>query len=450
MNAKCLQVKLSLLFALIALGSTQAQQSYPRIHQPLPEVEFTITEINPGKTSSTQLKGKPLLLVFFSKGCIGSFTMLGAINEAYKKHKRNMNLVLIGIDQKDGIKMSYERFRDKQKLKLPVAYDSVIYKQFKIRSVPQVIWVDKEGIVQAVTITMDEHDLELFLQGKTFPFIDNSVEGKKNSIPFKWKEPFLVNGNGGNENDFLYRSILTQWRMGMPDHTISSFDRGREPLENLSTLQLIGRGLSEMYRVAYLGRAIPWDAIDTARYGKYKFNPIVLIKDSVQFAETNNTNRYCYSQSIPPDKQTPQNRMRIMQSDLYNYFGYAVTIEKRKVPYLRLITKGDSKKNLTPDTSKGISTGDIITGGAFNNISVQTLIRIIDYTCQLSIKDLPILDETGITGNIDITLNAVMSDLEDIRKALQQNGLDIVQGEKEMQVLVIREGAKEKQHKHIP
>jgi len=50
------------------------------------------------------------------------------------------------------------------------------------------------------------------------------------------------------------------------------------------------------------------------------------------------------------------------------------------------------------------------------------------------------LDETGISGNIDITLDCIMNDLDDLKRGLQVNGLDLVKGEKEMQVVVIQDG----------
>ncbi len=50
-----------------------------------------------------------------------------------------------------------------------------------------------------------------------------------------------------------------------------------------------------------------------------------------------------------------------------------------------------------------------------------------------------VIDDTGIKGNIDIKLDCNLTDYVDIVRALRENGLDLVKGEKEMKVLVIRD-----------
>jgi hypothetical protein len=49
------------------------------------------------------------------------------------------------------------------------------------------------------------------------------------------------------------------------------------------------------------------------------------------------------------------------------------------------------------------------------------------------------LDETGIQGNIDLEMDCIWTDLNDVKKELRKNGLDLVKGEKKLKVLVIRD-----------
>jgi hypothetical protein len=49
------------------------------------------------------------------------------------------------------------------------------------------------------------------------------------------------------------------------------------------------------------------------------------------------------------------------------------------------------------------------------------------------------VDETGIAGNIDLTLNCVFTDFADLKRELQKNGLMLENGKKEMNVIVIRD-----------
>ena len=50
----------------------------------------------------------------------------------------------------------------------------------------------------------------------------------------------------------------------------------------------------------------------------------------------------------------------------------------------------------------------------------------------------PFIDETGITENFDLKLDAVLTDIADIQRGLQKYGLDLEKSEKEMKVIVIR------------
>ena len=48
------------------------------------------------------------------------------------------------------------------------------------------------------------------------------------------------------------------------------------------------------------------------------------------------------------------------------------------------------------------------------------------------------LNETGIQGNIDITMDALLTDRNQVIRELRKNGLDLVKGTRVMKVLVIR------------
>ncbi len=55
------------------------------------------------------------------------------------------------------------------------------------------------------------------------------------------------------------------------------------------------------------------------------------------------------------------------------------------------------------------------------------------------------LDKTGINFNIDLDMNCIWTDFNDIKRELNKNGLDIVRGETEVKVIVIRDGNQEVQ-----
>jgi hypothetical protein len=66
------------------------------------------------------------------------------------------------------------------------------------------------------------------------------------------------------------------------------------------------------------------------------------------------------------------------------------------------------------------------------------LISSISHYNGLVYKDLPLIDETGIRQNINISISAIMTDLEDVKRALQEYGLNIVQKERECKLNCVR------------
>lgn len=51
----------------------------------------------------------------------------------------------------------------------------------------------------------------------------------------------------------------------------------------------------------------------------------------------------------------------------------------------------------------------------------------------------PVIDATGLDWTIDMDFKADMEDFVEMKAALNRNGLDLVPGETEMSVIVVRE-----------
>ena len=76
-------------------------------------------------------------------------------------------------------------------------------------------------------------------------------------------------------------------------------------------------------------------------------------------------------------------------------------------------------------------------GFTARNIPIHFLIRIInDYHV---FKNILFIDETGIAGNIDITLDADLTNPQDIIKGLKKSGLNLIEEKRELKVLVIKD-----------
>ena len=111
-----------------------------------------------------------------------------------------------------------------------------------------------------------------------------------------------------------------------------------------------------------------------------------------------------------------------MQKDLQYYFGYVASLEECILPYWRLIAKPGAADRLRSKSGEARVTGDL--GGM--SIKNSPMIRLVAIICSQFQEDQPFLDETGIEGNIDIQLDAVLTDFNEVKKVLEKNGLDLV------------------------
>lgn len=388
--------------------------------------------------STANANGKPTVLFFISTACTSSFSQLSRIDELYLSHKHDLNMLLIGIDLDDNIREHYQRYKEKYDLHLPIAFDKTVYRQYAIKAVPTVIWIDKFGFIQAITNVFAEKYIDRIIAGEQFEFIDYSREGKERRSTFTGKKLLVSSFIRNGDTTLIQGSWLARWSIEMPTYMPSSIPPN-SPLKGLEYLQVMGRDLSDLYRIAYFGRTYAWEPDDTVAYGHFHFSPRIEIKDRVNFSADYNLglNLFCYSQILPLHKRTPSEMMKVMQRDLKNYFGYRVKIVDRKMPYLALVANDKSRKRLSVRNENTYESTVSLINVNYVNVPVSRLIHLISNNNKLTLVDRPLFDETGIKSNISISLNAIMTDLDDVKAALRRYGLDIVEKRRTMKVIVI-------------
>jgi thiol-disulfide isomerase/thioredoxin len=398
--------------------------------------------------SYTEFKNKWIILDLWGEYCGGCIESFPKINKLQKKFQKDIQFILVTETYKDPrTSMSlFKKLRDKFELSIPVSYDQNFVKRIGPGGLPTMIIINPNGVVVAITYTISESDINGLLNGKTPVFPRTYLLGEqKPSDGYDNNIPWLLNNNGGKEADYIYRSVITKWNPSMPsEYTIVKRNR----------LEAIKMDLVNLYRLAYIGVSF-WGERDTAFYNKYYYPLILEIKDSTFFTPDFKTgkNIFCYSLSFATDIITgnafnpyriadkPRFK-KIMQTDLENCFGFRGFIEMRRVPVYKLVASDVARKKLI--TVGGRQVFEQPNGGKGfigKNITVQELIGKIRGSAEYPYYKMGIIDETGIAGNIDISIDAVYFD--DWLKELRKLGLDLITDEKDMKVLVIRDSEKD-------
>ena len=380
-----------------------------------------------------ELKGKPVILDFFSSGCAYCFSSLPHVNTLRKQFEGKLEIIMVG--KEDGkIQKSYEVYRKKYQLTMPVSFDSALFRQFVPWYVPYLIWIDSSGVISAITSGPDliEMNIKKFIANEPFEYHDASL------TEILRRERFFDSLDRACKADpadttLLFESVLKLSKEGTPPLFPSSITDWCQ-YNSSNKICFVQVYLPRLYMYAYAGSFF-WSPGDSL-YGKFSMKPVLETKDSSAILKLNKYSQptsYVYYVTIPRKKATATFVQQVMQKDLQQYFGYDVRTEERMTPCLKLINKNKNKQLLASKKKNQPSTYSK-SGFSLKNMQVSSLVELLASYLK---NEPPIFDETGIGYNIDIQMSMVESDLEGTRKELNRYGLDLIPGTTIMKVLVI-------------
>lgn len=449
-----MQQLLTTLFAITILcGSVRAQINQPGdlpgepiVGQPCPDFLFTTVDyFNKSSVSLKDFKGKWLVMDYWSKGCSGCIANFPNVSKEQIEFKDKVQFLMVSYaDKANQNRELYDDYHKTLNLAMPCAYDDVdtlksVAARFNVGLLPHAIIVDPNGIVRAVTTKVPKNKLKKLLEGENPMFGVASYANEKEKVGrfvYTRKNPYLVGNNGGNDSLFLFRSLLSKWSTKNPSVTIQDTRNGR--------LEALGVDLMSLYRFAYFGVFKIFSGDSSDLYNTVWAKPVIEVKDSVLFQPDygSGENLFCYSLVVPHNKASEAYMRQTMQKDLEQYFNYTASVEVRKMPYWRLVISDSANIKLkTKGGSSGISAnGRPWRRSTVRNLPMKDLVGLIEYYSGVSSDDgPPLIDETGIKGNVDIDLDWVKNDFNIVKQELNKHGLDLVIGEKEMKVLVVKD-----------
>ncbi|MCK7557719.1 hypothetical protein MKQ70_23010 [Chitinophaga sedimenti] len=362
---------------------------------------------------------------------------------------QNVDIIMIGAHAS-----TYESYSEtrlliedkvkKKKLSFPYALDSLCIKKFAIRGVPYILVINPEGKIVAKTISIDSTQLSDFINKREVRYRYAISNGERSSYAdYNRKRLTLTTGkmsNGGYDTAFLFRSLLSESTLEMPDFGIVGFDTHT----NSRSSELFGLTVDEMIKVACTGQPA-WDILDSVNSKIYP----KIIYDSTSSVINKllaSNKRYTYSLTLPNEEKAIRDRLKILLSTICATWEIAVSLEQKKMPVYtitvideKLLLKHKSKKN--DYTVKKIGISD---GFKSHNISIEKLVAYSNL--QNLIRDntihsiqIPIVNDTEINYNLDIEFRADLEDYGSVKTMLKSIGLDISKSLKEMTCITVRD-----------
>lgn len=422
----------------VQLSAQSAQTpEKPEVGKRMPDFSLPLITHYP-KTSATRddFKGNWLVLDFWYLGCTTSISSLPAMSKIQEEYKDKLTWMMVGINNRryGDIANVYEKMRASYNLELPSAYDSVLAKKWGIHSVPHIIIIDPHGTVAAITPLTEISSTKIndLINGRPVTFANADT-------PRLAFNPRMASA----DEQVVFQSVLTHWKgeQQYPGTDIDKWLRWR-PEERKEGFKLAMVPLYALYNFAYIGK---WNWY----YGDSLYNtvlprPIIELRDTTAFTysykATPKIGLYNYNLRLPEHLQTKEMLMNTMKQDLARCFPYAVSIEKRTMPVWKLVASSQAQKLLT---SKGgepyITKESKIAGFTMRNFPASKLLSYIAGYLAMDDMHVRFVDRSGLSGSIDITVDANMRKMEEVQKAIEQYGLRLIKGEEEINVIVIRD-----------
>ena len=410
---------MSLAFTLVAATTSFAQTKPLKIGENLPEnVWSTPLQLvnHPQKTITlNQDKDKLILLDFWNTWCSSCLLNFPKMEELQKQFGDKIKILAVSNQDR----LVLEKFfasKNGQRYKnvVSVAGDKMFHQLFPHKGVPYIIWI-KDGKLLNTTdgAQVTEKTIQEVLGGE-----NSSLQ---TVVQMSRDRPLMLSENFDNEKDLsmISYSLFAKGRIrgmgfGSGFHRSGQIVYGRQ-FTNFSFWEIASAIANEIFQKQ-----------------NQSFNEkrrIIEFKNSEGRIEDKSL--YNYEYIVPQSKA--DSLYPLMLENLSRFADYKTTIEKRKVKCLVLKRTSSVDKLKT----KGSEMSFLFSLSKTNlqNTSLYALVNSLNAVPTIS---LPIVDETGYPNNIDLTMGAI-SDLNSIRKELLRYDLELVEAERELDMLVISE-----------
>ncbi len=400
-----------------------------QIGQQVPDI--FITNIHNYKSTSARIsdfRGKLLILDFWATWCSPCVAMIPRMDSLQKEFGDKVQFLSVTYQKESEALPFLEKF-EKQKGKhydIPViTNDSVLTRLFPHRVLPHYIWIGPDGVTRAIT----------GLEEISVTNVAELLHGKTGNL--KQKIDFSL---GYDESrPLFYSDSLTKGRI-LKQSTFSPFipglDRGFNqtiPVDDNRPYKRItvrNYTIEELFRLAN-GKEEKETVIESS-----SVIAIRQVKKGTDLEEwfQANGNAYCYELVI--DSADRKMAFGMFRNDLTAFFPQLEAVKEKRVTRCLCLVRTSSKDGIkTKGGTPAVETTQF--GLKLTSCYPRVFIRRMQYYLQN--HPLPLADETGYPGMMDLDLQCNLSNVDELNKALARYDLRLVEKDAQIEMLIIKD-----------
>ncbi|MHB1921117.1 MAG: TlpA family protein disulfide reductase [Chitinophagaceae bacterium] len=454
LKKRCLTILLFQVLAVLSFSKSKAQDAlswklgtistipgpHPLTYGELvPNIDEKIIHYQKAHIRFSDLRGKLVILDFWHQYCSSCVAQLPKFAQLQKQFGNKILILPVTFQSKISILDFYQKRKKMGRpLLIPsIVEDTLLSKSFPHPGDPYEVWINGEGRVIEFTDfeSVCAPNIEGILQNPNF-----QIPQQKFQVSFNIDSPLLIHNNGGPDNGFLFRSMITAYNdsitQGLSEVNLDS-SRTRIIFTNLS--------LIDLYREAYFSydsidfhsfpEEVPWRRIllKTLDSSKFENADEIRKRGIMGYEEAQKKFIFNYELILPPNFTLHQ-AYGIMIRDLDGYFQVHSFIAKRDLEGFVLRRIPGRKINrlginyIEPSKQiKKLHSHTILIGDFINFLNGEPGIPYV-------------LDRTDYSGYLNFKLDYKLSHhLAYFQKELIPYGLELTKTSMPMPVLVLKD-----------
>jgi len=370
-------------------------------------------------------KGKLLILDFWATWCSPCIAMIPKMEALQEEFNGRVQFLPVAYQSFKEVDAFYKKLQQQtgKSVSLPmVTADTTLVRLFPHQTLPHYVWIGGDGVLKAITDgeAVSRENINALLAAGSLQLKVKTDE----KMRYDTSKPLFFAGS--DFNDGIFRSQLSGY--------VTDIGRGIykdvEVQSGAKVRRITGRNLTmpELFRIAYK-KGKKETVLEDGLEGELE--PYVASADFLDWLKQGRA--YCYELMI--NQQSSGRAYALMQNQLHGFFsGYQVGLEKRKVKVLALVRTSSTDKIRT---SGGVPSV-VMDGFGCKLTSCYLAVFLDRLQVPFQVSPLPVIDQTGYTGMVDLELRANMTSVGEVNKALAHYDLRFVEKPVAIEMLVIR------------
>lgn len=389
--------------------------------------DIPVTHIMKGdiwKASLKRYKGKLIILDFWATWCSPCVASIPKLDSLQSRFKNDLAIIPVTSESSFVVSSFFAHMRKSTgRTGFSVVDDSILKRYFPHQVLPHYVWIGKDGMLKGIT----EGNQVTAFQIQQILNNQSGILKQKANHTYAYNEGLSLfeNWKQSRESEFILNQTFTGYMNGAKGKQVFKRDNDRIRLLLLNTT------LKKFYAIAYMG------------IGPHLFNLKPHIRLSVRdssaftsnlsgdaYLEWAGENTYCYDVEVR--KADSALAFALLRQNLEHRLPYKAVLKQEEVACLILINPTGVDLR-----SKGGAPAFSIDAFHFSiqNQPFAHLLNRLKLAWQNDGRKL--IDESGITGNVDIRLDARLTDFNAVKRVLNEIGLDIIEGKRKIEVLHI-------------